>query len=260
MNCSVAQSLEVVGEWWTMLIVRDCFLGVTRFDDFQQRLGISRNILTERLDHLVANGVLVKVAYQEHPVRYDYRLTDKGRDLWAVLTALREWGDRWEADDGPPGGHRASWVRPPDHGGTHLLVVWRTSRCPVGAGPCRSGGANPPGRSPPALPHPLNLRPAQAPAATRLPAPGPVPPVCPEEPPSRGDPRPEERGPWFPFHLLGTLRHRDSGTLRVRRTMATVTVNFDECPELSDVVRSRCASVWRRREWTASDGLIDPTK
>jgi DNA-binding HxlR family transcriptional regulator len=102
MNCSVAQSLEVVGEWWTMLIVRDCFLGVTRFDDFQQRLGISRNILTERLDHLVAKGVLVKVAYQEHPVRYDYRLTDKGRDLWAVLTALREWGDRWEADDGPP--------------------------------------------------------------------------------------------------------------------------------------------------------------
>ena len=67
MNCSVAQTLEVVGEWWTMLIVRDCFLGVTRFDDFQQRLGISRNILTERLDHLVAKGVLVKVAYQEHP-------------------------------------------------------------------------------------------------------------------------------------------------------------------------------------------------
>jgi DNA-binding HxlR family transcriptional regulator len=102
MNCSVAQSLEVVGEWWTMLIIRDCFLGVSRFDDFQQRLGISRNILTERLDHLVAKEVLVKVAYQEHPVRYDYRLTHKGRDLWAVLTALREWGDRWEADDGPP--------------------------------------------------------------------------------------------------------------------------------------------------------------
>ena len=102
MNCSVAQSLEAVGEWWTMLIIRDCFLGVSRFDDFQQRLGISRNILTERLDHLVAKEVLVKVVYQEHPVRHDYRLTDKGRDLWAVLTALREWGDRWEADDGPP--------------------------------------------------------------------------------------------------------------------------------------------------------------
>jgi DNA-binding HxlR family transcriptional regulator len=102
MNCSVAQTLEVVGEWWTMLIVRDCFLGITRFDDFQQRLGISRNILTERLEHLVARDVLVRVPYQEHPVRYDYRLTDKGRDLWLVLNALREWGDRWEAEDGPP--------------------------------------------------------------------------------------------------------------------------------------------------------------
>jgi DNA-binding HxlR family transcriptional regulator len=102
MNCSVAQTLEVVGEWWTMLIVRDCFLGITRFDDFQQRLGISRNILTERLEHLVARDVLVRVPYQEHPIRYDYRLTDKGRDLWLVLNALREWGDRWEAEDGPP--------------------------------------------------------------------------------------------------------------------------------------------------------------
>lgn len=102
MNCSVAQTLEVVGEWWTMLIVRDCFLGVTRFDDFHQRLGISRNILTDRLEHLVERGVLVRVPYQEHPVRYDYRLTDKGRDLWLVLSAMREWGDRWAAEDGPP--------------------------------------------------------------------------------------------------------------------------------------------------------------
>ncbi len=102
MNCSVAQALEVVGEWWSMLIIRDCFLGVSRFDDFQERLGISRNILTDRLDHLVANDVLVKVPYNDHPVRYDYRLTDKGRDLWAVLTAMREWGDRWTAEDGPP--------------------------------------------------------------------------------------------------------------------------------------------------------------
>ncbi len=101
MNCSVAQTLEVVGEWWTMLIVRDCFLGITRFDDFHDRLGISRNILTDRLDHLVTKGVLVRIPYQEHPVRYDYRLTDKGRDLWLVLTAMRQWGDRWEAGEGP---------------------------------------------------------------------------------------------------------------------------------------------------------------
>ena len=102
MNCSVAQTLEVVGEWWSMLIIRDCFLGITRFDDFHDRLGISRNILTDRLEHLVGRGVLTKVPYQEHPVRYDYRLTDKGRDLWLVLPALRQWGDRWEAPDGPP--------------------------------------------------------------------------------------------------------------------------------------------------------------
>ncbi len=102
MNCSVAQALEVVGEWWTMLIIRDSFLGITRFDDFQRRLGISRNILSDRLDHLVDKGVLTRVPYQQHPVRYDYRLTEKGRDLWLVLTAMREWGDRWEAEEGPP--------------------------------------------------------------------------------------------------------------------------------------------------------------
>jgi DNA-binding HxlR family transcriptional regulator len=102
MNCSVAQCLEVVGEWWSMLIVRDAFLGVTRFDEFQERLGISRNILNQRLNHLVAAGVLAKVPYSEHPPRYDYRLTDKGRDLWPVLTTMRQWGDKYAAPDGPP--------------------------------------------------------------------------------------------------------------------------------------------------------------
>jgi DNA-binding HxlR family transcriptional regulator len=102
MHCSVAQCLEVIGEWWSMLIVRDAFLGITRFDDFQERLGISRNILNQRLGRLVEAGVLTKVAYSEHPPRYDYRLTDKGRDLWPVLTAMRQWGDRYEAPDGPP--------------------------------------------------------------------------------------------------------------------------------------------------------------
>jgi DNA-binding HxlR family transcriptional regulator len=102
MNCSVAQCLEVVGEWWSMLIVRDAFLGVTRFDDFQERLGISRNILNSRLGHLVDQGVLERVAYSTHPPRYDYRLTTKGKDLWPVLTAMRQWGDRWAAPSGPP--------------------------------------------------------------------------------------------------------------------------------------------------------------
>jgi DNA-binding HxlR family transcriptional regulator len=102
MHCSVAQCLEVVGEWWSMLILRDVFLGISRFDQFHERLGISRNILNQRLNRLVEAGVLTKVPYQEHPPRYDYRLTDKGRDLWPVLNAMRQWGDKYEAPDGPP--------------------------------------------------------------------------------------------------------------------------------------------------------------
>ena len=76
--------------------------GVTRFDDFQRRLGISRNILQQRLARLVDAGVLRREPYSEHPPRYDYRLTAKGRDLWPVLTALRQWGDRYSAPEGPP--------------------------------------------------------------------------------------------------------------------------------------------------------------
>jgi len=102
MNCSVAQCLDAVGEWWSLLIVRDAFLGVTRFDHFQARLGISRNILTQRLNHLVNRGVLRRVAYSDHPPRSEYRLTREGRDLWHVITAMRQWGDRWAAPDGPP--------------------------------------------------------------------------------------------------------------------------------------------------------------
>ncbi|MHB1138686.1 MAG: winged helix-turn-helix transcriptional regulator [Microthrixaceae bacterium] len=102
MHCSVAQCLEVVGDWWSLLIVRDASLGVSRFDDFQERLGISRNVLQQRLTHLVGHGVLERVAYQEHPPRYDYRLTESGRDLWPVVAAMRQWGDRWAAPEGPP--------------------------------------------------------------------------------------------------------------------------------------------------------------
>lgn len=102
MHCSIAQCLEAVGEWWSMLIVRDAFLGVSRFDLFQERLGISRNVLNERLAKLVRAGILEKVPYSDHPRRYDYRLTDKGRDLWPVLTTMRQWGDKYAAPDGPP--------------------------------------------------------------------------------------------------------------------------------------------------------------
>jgi DNA-binding HxlR family transcriptional regulator len=102
MDCSVAQCLEVVGEWWSMLIIRDTFMGVTRFEDFQRRLGISRNILRDRLNSLVDSGVLVRVPYSEHPPRDDYRLTQKGRDLWPIITAMRQWGDQYAAPNGPP--------------------------------------------------------------------------------------------------------------------------------------------------------------
>jgi DNA-binding HxlR family transcriptional regulator len=102
MDCSVAQCLEVVGEWWSLLIVRDAFLGVRRFDEFQSRLGISRNVLNQRLNHLVDNGVFRREQYQDNPPRYEYRLTDKGRDLWGVITVMRQWGDTWMAPDGPP--------------------------------------------------------------------------------------------------------------------------------------------------------------
>ena len=102
MPCSIAQCLEAVGEWWSLLIVRDAFRGITRFADLEADLGIARNVLNQRLARLVDQGVLERVRYQDHPPRFDYRLTDKGRDLFDVLTAMRQWGDRWAAPDGPP--------------------------------------------------------------------------------------------------------------------------------------------------------------
>lgn len=95
MNCSIAQTLEIIGEWWTLLILRDSFLGIRRFDDFVERLGISRNILTNRLDKLVDAGILERRPYDQARGRYDYLLTDKGRALWPVMTTLRQWGDDW---------------------------------------------------------------------------------------------------------------------------------------------------------------------
>ena len=100
-NCSVARTLEIVGERWSLLIVRDVFLGRRRFDELQESLGISRNVLTERLKRLVDEGVLERVLYQENPPRYEYRLTPKGRDLRVVITALRQWGDTYISEKPP---------------------------------------------------------------------------------------------------------------------------------------------------------------
>ena len=93
--CPVASTLEVVGERWTLLIIRDVFLGIRRFDDIQRDLGVARNILQARLERLVEEGILVKRPYQERPLRCEYRLTEKGADLWPVLVALLQWGDRY---------------------------------------------------------------------------------------------------------------------------------------------------------------------
>ncbi|MFV0476533.1 MAG: winged helix-turn-helix transcriptional regulator [Parahaliea sp.] len=97
--CSVARALSVVGERWTLLILRDAFLGTRRFEQFQHNLGVTRHRLSERLSKLVKQGVLVKVPYQEKPLRHEYRLTRKGLGLYPVLMSLARWGDEWMTDE-----------------------------------------------------------------------------------------------------------------------------------------------------------------
>ena len=102
-TCSVARALELVGERWTLLILRDAFLGVRRFDDFQRSLNVARNVLNTRLNRLVEAGLLERRLYQERPERYEYRLTEMGIDLWPSIVALMQWGDRHLAGEaGPP--------------------------------------------------------------------------------------------------------------------------------------------------------------
>lgn len=101
--CSIARALEVVGERWSLLIVRDALLGLRRFEQFQDSLGIARNVLANRLSRLVATGVLERVAYQQRPERFDYRLTSMGRQLFVPVLALMQWGDEHLAGSaGPP--------------------------------------------------------------------------------------------------------------------------------------------------------------
>jgi DNA-binding HxlR family transcriptional regulator len=101
--CSIARTLEVLGERWTLLVVRDVFNGRRRFDQMQENLGVARNVLSTRLAWLVEEGILEKRRYQERPPRYEYFLTEKGLDLWPVMISLLHWGDRHLSDDdGPP--------------------------------------------------------------------------------------------------------------------------------------------------------------
>ncbi len=95
MNCGVAQALEQLGDWWTLLIVRDALLGATRFQQFESNLGIAKNVLSDRLARLVRDGIMTKERLDEPGQRFAYRLTRKGRELWIPITALRLWGDKW---------------------------------------------------------------------------------------------------------------------------------------------------------------------
>ncbi|SFM43443.1 winged helix-turn-helix transcriptional regulator [Marinobacter zhejiangensis] len=139
--CSVARTLSVIGDRWTLIILRDCFLGVRRFEKFESRLGITRHVLTDRLKKLVQNDVLVKTPYQEKPRREEYRLTEKGLALHPVIMSLVHWGNTYMTDDehGAPlihihksCGHRMSPVTTCSHCGEPVTA--RDIRVEVGAG------------------------------------------------------------------------------------------------------------------------------
>ncbi len=101
-NCAMARCMAVIGDQWTFMILRDCFLGVTRFDDFKNNLGIGRTLLSARLNKLVDEDVLEKIAYQDHPPRYDYKLSEKGLDLYGAIMHLVAWGDKYYFKEGGP--------------------------------------------------------------------------------------------------------------------------------------------------------------
>jgi len=106
-DCSLSRSLAAIGDRWTLLILRDAFLRVRRFEDFENSLGIARRVLAERLTLLVAQGVLRKVVYQQRPLRHEYRLTDKGLELYPVILSLVHWGDKhYPTQKGPPVVHK----------------------------------------------------------------------------------------------------------------------------------------------------------
>jgi DNA-binding HxlR family transcriptional regulator len=102
-DCSIARGVDILGDWWTPLVLRQAFLGARRFDQFAEGLGIPRNVLTERLGRLVDEGVLERRQYEERPPRFEYHLTEKGIGLYGVLVMLQQWGDRYlDWPDGPP--------------------------------------------------------------------------------------------------------------------------------------------------------------
>src|SRR5260370_5204041 len=128
--CSVARTVSVIGDRWTLLILRDCFLRVRRFEEFQARLGITRPLLASRLRKLVKDFVLAKVPYQERPLRYEYRLTQKGLDLYPIVMSIVHWGDVHMA-----GKKDRPALRPPRHWAQTLDPAKILSRCGGAASP-----------------------------------------------------------------------------------------------------------------------------
>ena len=144
-NCTIARAMEILGERWTLVVLREVFNGVRRFDDMRVRTGIPRQVLTNRLATLVEQGVLRREPYREpgSRLRHEYRLTEKGLDLWPVLVAVLGWGDRYLADpEGPPLQRRAPRLR---RGGPRRAALRRRAR----GGPAARRGAAPGPRRPP---------------------------------------------------------------------------------------------------------------
>jgi DNA-binding HxlR family transcriptional regulator len=101
-SCSLARTFQIIGEWWTPLVLRDLFVGLTRFEDIRRDLGIASNVLTERLVTLTEHGIVERRQYQANPARFEYRLTKKGEGLFPAFAQLMRWGDEWESAEGPP--------------------------------------------------------------------------------------------------------------------------------------------------------------
>ena len=118
MTCSVAGALEAIGDRWAVLLLRDLALGLSKYDELQASTGMPNTTLSTRLKHLESTGLVERRPYQDNPPRHDYRLTDKGADLWKVVTALREWGDRWDAN-----GLGAATIELVDGASGHPLVL-----------------------------------------------------------------------------------------------------------------------------------------
>ena len=128
-DCSVARTVDVLGDWWTPMVLRSAFLGVRRFDDFIESLGTPRNVLAERLSRLCDEGILVKVPYQDRPTRHEYRLTEKGLALYPVMVAMLHWGNEWLewGPDGPP----VDLIDRETGAAIHPLLVDATSGVPL---------------------------------------------------------------------------------------------------------------------------------